>query len=337
MKSIKGCDIVQNSMKRLLLFLSIFFILFTNRAFCENNRQLVDRVAAIVNGEAITQSEFDVVFRPIYEQIKQNYRGPNLERELETIRLKLLNQLIEDRLVYQEAQKLGITVSDAEVEEELQAFRSQFQSEDVFQKEMEASGVAMSEIERRIRERISISKLHQSVIHSKAMVSPAEAEQYYQAHPEEFVQKEEAELWSLTIRKGDEAIKKGIMDESAKKKAESLVKQLKQGANFEKLAKENSKDSRASQGGSMGFVRRGMMTSNIDKVVFSLPEGSLSDILETEEAYHIFKIGKKHKASKKTFEEVKDEVTEKLFRTKAHERFASWMEDLKKRSYISIR
>src|SRR3989338_437879 len=92
-------------MKRSFAFLILFILSFHPLLFSEE--QLVDRVAAVVNKEIITQSELDTLFRPLYEQVKKSYKGHNLEGELQTLRIKLLNQLIEDRLVYQEAQKLG--------------------------------------------------------------------------------------------------------------------------------------------------------------------------------------------------------------------------------------
>ena len=105
----------------------------------------------------------------------------------------------------------------------------------------------------------------------------------------------------------------------------------------EALAKKESQDPRAGEGGLMGMVEKGDMIENIDQVIFSLSEGSISDVLETEEGYHIFKVGAKTPASQKTFEEAKEEIREKLFRKKAHERFVSWMDELKKKAYISIR
>ncbi|MBI4358458.1 MAG: SurA N-terminal domain-containing protein [Candidatus Omnitrophica bacterium] len=317
-------------------FLILLLVLSPGVGFSQN-RQLADRVAAVVNNEVITQSEFDSIFRPIYDQIRKTYQGRDLQAELESVRLKLLNQLIEDRLVYQEARKLGITVSDTEIQDELDDFKSQFPDETRFEEELEKSGMSMLEIEKKIRERLSIVKLHQSFIRGKVMVSPAEVEGYYQEHQEKFKQKDGIKTWCITLRKGEEAVKKGMMDEAVKRKAGTLIAELKRGADFEELARKHSQDGNASQGGFLGFVEKGSMAGSIDSVLFSLPEGGFSDILETEEAYHIFRVGEKRIASKKTFEEAKNEIMDKLFRKKAHERFTSWMEELKRKSYISIR
>jgi len=317
--------------------IAVFLLTLLPNGVAQQDRQLADRVAAVVNNEVITQSEFDTVFRPLYEQIRQNYRGPDLQSEIENARLKLLNQMIEDRLVYQEAQKLGVTVSDSEIQEELTMFKTQFPDEAQFDREMEKSGIKLSELEKRIRERLAITKLHRSFIHGRVAVSPAEIEQYYKDHPDEFTQKERIKAWCISLRKGDEAIKNGTMDEAVKRKAGALVAELKQGADFEVLAKKNSQDGNASEGGFLGFVERGSMVGGVDQVLFSLKEGQLSDVLETEKAYHIFKVGEKRPAARKTFEEARDEISDKLFRKKAHERFMTWMEELKKKSYISIR
>ena len=168
-------------------------------------------------------------------------------------------------------------------------------------------------------------------------VAPAEVEQYYKDHPGEFLQKERLKVWAITIRKSEEAIQKGIMDEAAKRKMGGLIAELKRSADFEKMAREHSEDGLAAKGGFVGFVERGEMAENIDQAIFALKEGQFSDILETETAYHLFKVGEKQLASQRSFEEAKDQIYDYLFRLKAHQRFVDWMDDLKKRAYISIR
>ena len=95
---------VKNLMKQRFIVIAVFFLSLSPLGYCEQQQQMVDRVAAVVNKEIITQSELDMLFRPIYEQIKKSFQGADLQRELESLRLKLLNQLIEDRLVAHESQ-----------------------------------------------------------------------------------------------------------------------------------------------------------------------------------------------------------------------------------------
>jgi parvulin-like peptidyl-prolyl isomerase len=323
---------------RQTLFLTIA-VICANAATLQaaQEERLVDRVVAVVNNEVITQSEFDSVFRPVYQQIQQAYQGPDLDREAQDVRLKLLNQLIEDRLVFQEAKKLGVKVDDSEIQEELAAFKKQFKNEADFQEQIQMEGIKIKDIEERLRERLSIEKLHDAFIRGKVVVSPSEIEKYYKENPGEFAEKEKVEAWIITLPKNPDAISKGTMDEAAKKQAEKLAKILKKEANFEEIARKYSQDSHAKDGGHLGFIEKGSLVGNIEQALFSLPAGSVSDVLETEQAYHIFKVGQKSPPRQKTYEESKDQIREFIFRKKAHERFVQWMEELKKKSYISIR
>lgn len=320
-------------MKKLLV---VFLILFIPNAFAAE-KQLVDRVLAVVNKEVITQSEFDAIFRPVYEEVKRSGDGQDFEREINTLRLKLLNQMIEDRLVAHEANKLGIEVTDEEVAEEIKQLQSEFPDEATFHEQMKSEGIDMADVEKRFRERIAIEKLHEYIIRGKTAVSPEEVEQYYKDHPEEFIRREQVKVSVITLRKSDEAVSKGIMDEATKVEADRLAKALKKGANFEESAKKYSQDTYARKGGSIGFLEKGNMKSSIENVLFSLEPGAISDVLETEEAYHIFKVFEKAEGRNETFEEIRPQIHEFLFRKKAHERFTAWMEELKKKSYISIR
>ncbi len=318
------------------VFLVIFLFIFASNAFAAE-KQLVDRVIAVVNKEVITQSEFDAIFRPIYEEIRRAGEGQDLNREVSELRLRLLNQMIEDRLVAQEAKKLGIEVTNEEVAEEIRQLKSEFPEEAVFHDQMKSEGVGMADIEQRFRERIAIEKLHEYIIRGKTAVSPEEVEQYYKDHPEEFDRKEQVKVSVITLRKSEEAIRKGVMDEAAKAQAGRLLKDLKKGADFEALAKKYSQDTYAHNGGAVGFLEKGNMKGSLEEVLFSLPLGAVSDVLETEEAYHLFKVHEKMEAKHQTFEEIRPQIHQFLFRKKAHERFVVWMEDLKKKSFISIR
>lgn len=321
----------------------ILFILFAFYCFSpflargEDNKYLVDRVLAVVNNEVITQSEFDAVFRPIYDQIMQNYHGSDQRKQLEEIRIHLLNQMIEDRLVAMEAKKLGIEVSDADVQAEVDAFKKQFPDEKTFEAQMKRDGLTLAGIEKRFRERLAIEKLHEAVIRGQVAVTPTEVEEYYKTNAKEFVTKPKVEAWVITVRKSDGAIQQGIADERAKSKIEKVWKDLKKGKDFSELARKNSDDDKADQGGFMGVVAKGDLLGEFDAVIFSLNENTFSDVIETEMAYHILKAGKKYESKNQSFEEVKDQIYEKLFREKSHAKFVEWMADLKKKSLISIR
>lgn len=317
-------------------FIFLFLFCFVPAALALETEQLVDRVLAVVNKEVITQSEFDAIFRPLYEEMKQAGVSENKE-EMREMRLKLLNQMIEDRLVAQEAKKLGIEVTDAEVKEELDNLKKDFPDEKTFYDTMKAEGIGMSDIDKRLRERVAIEKLHEYVIRGKTVVPPAEIEQYFKDHPDEFVQKERIKASVITIRKTADSVAKGLMDEASRAEARRIRDELKNGGNFEELARKYSQDTYAAQGGAMGEIEKGTILGSIEEVLFALSPGQMSDVLETEQAYHIFRVEDRAAGRTYNFEEARDLIQSFLFRKKAHERFVEWMDELKKKSYISIR
>jgi len=323
---------------RLLSFLSVALIiaqLVSPLVFAKE--ELVDRIVAAVNDEVITQSELDALFRPVAEQFKGVYQGQELMEKLTEARSKLLSQLIEDKLVLLEANKLGLEATESEVNERLDELKGQFPDDQTFQKALEDQQVTLTSLRKRLADQVVIQKLHYIEIRQKIIVSPTEVKDYYDSNPDQFQEKEKVEVWSITIRKSDDAIRKGMTDEAAKKKAEAALKSLKSGKDFSEVAKKESSDSHAATGGLIGNIGKGDLIDKIDDVIFKLEPDQFSDILETEQAYLIFKAGVRQPEKKLLLEEAKDQISDFLFRQKASVRFKEWMQQLRKKAYISIR
>lgn len=320
------------------ILLGTLFLINACPARAEEGRQLVDRVVAVVNDEAVTQSELDLFLRPLYQQLRQDrVEGAELTRQLNDVRLKLLNQIIEDRLVYQEAVKLGVTVDEAEIDELVNELKTKFPSEAEFEKTMARDGYSLAELRERYRRQIAIRKLHDAEIRSRVVVSPQEVEDYYQNRQSEFAEEERVRARSLTVRKSEEAVKKGLADETAKKKIESFQKRIRAGESFEKLAVEFSEDTRAKDGGLIGWIKQGEMLSSLEGPLFQLKAGGISPVLETPEGYHLFQMEEKKVGRIPPFEEVREKIRNLLFREEAQRRFEEWMNQLKARAYISVR
>lgn len=116
----------------------------------------------------------------------------------------------------------------------------------------------------------------------------------------------------LTVGKPDAEV------EEIRKKAEDVLKQVKKGANFEDLAKKYSEDpGTKDKGGDLGWIVQGQTVPEFEKVAFSLPKGSISDLVKTQYGFHIIKIIDKETAHTKPFEEVKDSILTPMLLTEA--------------------
>lgn len=318
------------------VFLTLtFFPLFSAPGWSQ--KQLVDRVVAVVNNEAITQSELDLYLRPLYEELRKQYEGTELSRRLADLRLKLLKQMIEDRLVFQAAEAQKLTLDEAEIDERVSEFKKGFPSERAMEKAMESEGYTQAKLRERYRRQILIRKLHDIEIRSRVVVSPLEIEEFYKKNPSKFAEEESLRVHSITAKKSDAAREKGLTDEAAKRKIEEIEKRVRSGENFEALAVEFSQDEHAREGGDLGWVKRGEMLPAIDSILFGFEARQISTVLETPEGYHLFKVAEKKASRAPPLEEVNEQIRTFLFREKAQKRFEEWMNDLKARAYISIR
>jgi len=299
--------------------------------------QLLDQVIAVVNDEAITQSELDSLLRPIYEDYKQRYSGDKLFRELNDARTKLLNQLIEDRLVYQEAKEMKIEADPLKIDEQIEMFQNKFPNSQAMEKALNDQGVTLHGLRERLEKQEMVRILHDREIRSKVVISPSEIEKYFEEHPDEFTSKDFVRVRSITIKKSDEAREKGLKDEDALAKMQAIVKGLKEGGDFAKLAKDNSQDVNAKEGGLGDWVERGAMIESIDQEIFKLKPGESSEVIETPMGYHLFRCEETRAGSKRTLEEVREDIYETLYRQKSETRFNEWLVDLKRKAYISVR
>ena len=322
-------------MRRLFLLTGGFLLFGLTPAWAQ--KQLVDRVVAVINDEAVTQSELEVYLRPLYDGLKDQYQGEELMRQLDEVRLKLLNQLIEDRLVFQEAKTRGITVDESEIDSMVNETKRKFPSETEFEKMLAAQRFSLAELRENFRRQLLIRRLHDMEVRAHVVVSPREIEDYYKNRKSELAEEAKIKIRSITFRKSKEAEEKGLSDETAKKKLESIEKRVRAGENFEALARQFSEDARAKDDGLVGWVRRGEMLPAIEENLFGQKEGTVSPVLETPAGYHLFKIEEKNSSQAPPLEEVREKIREKIFREKAEKRFKEWMNQLKTRAYISIR
>lgn len=300
-------------------------------------QELLDRVVAVVNDEVITQAELDTFLRPIYEQYSKEYSGAELMKAMNEVRQKILSQMIEDKLVYQEAVQMGIEVKDEDVEKEFQAFKAKMEKPEALDEMLEREGLTMKALRERLKKQAMVRQLQDREIRSKVIVSPTEVEDFFKNNPDKFKTKERVRVKSLTIKKSEEAREKGLTDEKAKQKAELLEQKIRLYRNFDQVVKDFSEDSHAKQEGLGEWIDRGAMIESVDDVIFKTPVGQVTGVVETPIGYHIFRIEAKESEKVRTFEEMKDQISGYLFQQKSNERFKAWMEEVRKAAYISIK
>jgi peptidyl-prolyl cis-trans isomerase C len=291
--------------------------------------QLPD-VLARVNGQPVTKTDFDRLIK----NMEMSAGQPVPAERRDEIYRKALDQLITYTALSQEAKARSITVPEAEVDANLAEMKKQFPNEEEFKKALVARGMTPDKLRADAKVDMAINKLMETAVANLPEATDAQVREFYDKNPDKFKQDEAVRASHILIpvdQKADAAVKK-----TARDKAEALAKQAKGGADFAKLARENSSDGSAANGGDLNFMSRGQTVANFDKALFSMEPGQISDVVETEFGYHIIKVTEKKAASTVPFEQVSPRIRDFLTEQNKQTRAQAFIEDLKKKSKVEV-
>lgn len=292
--------------------------------------EVIDQIVAEVNGEIITYSELKRLLDPIYAQYSKVYSGEDLISRIRAAREEALNQLIENKLILQEAKEIGLELNESAVEERLNEIKSRFPSEEVFLDTLKNEGTSYDSFVDRVRDQLMIKALIGREVTSKVIVSPKEIEEFYQAHKKAFSGSPKVHLFHIMVKKDPNNMF------LSKETASQLYKKLKEGGSFEQLAKDYSEGPNADKGGDLGYVEQGQLIEPLSKAAFATNIGDISDVIESQGAYHILLVKDKIQPEIKPLTEVESNVQDAIFREKATKINDKWIASLKEKAYINI-
>jgi parvulin-like peptidyl-prolyl isomerase len=297
-------------------FLTSMLLILAILPSCKSN--VSPNIVAEVDGDAITVAEFTTEFFPLVK----GYNSPFSDQEkeaLKNLKVALLDQLIEKRLILHEAPKMGITVSDDELEEALASIQRGYPEggfEEVIKDEP-----SLLKWKEQLRQRLLVEKVISRVSQVTSPIDEQTMRKYYEQHREEFMVAEQVRVRQIVVKDREDA--------------ESILRKLKRGDPFDELARRYSIGPEAEEGGDLGFFGRGEMPEEFD-VVFSLPEGNLSDIIQSPYGYHIFQVVAKRGQAELDFAQVKDQIGNVIMREEADKTFQNWLKSIKKQASITV-
>lgn len=291
-----------------------------------------NKILAVVNDEVVTQTDLDVALSSAIDELQKEYSGAELQAKIEAMRKEYLEQMIDDKLILQEAKKRGTTAEDAEIDERLKEIKSRFPSEEAFYSEIQKSGVSTELLKKRYRENIMMGKIVSREVKDKIVVTPTEIESYYKKHAEELRAPDSVHLRTIMLRFGEDNT-----EDAVRQKAEDVVKLAGKGRDFGELAKLYSQGGKADDNGDFGFVDKGQMREDFEKVIFALKPGEVSEPVKADVGYYIFKVEEKRESRVRTLSEARTDIENIIFREKAQKRYQEWMAKLKRDAFIQIK
>ncbi len=304
-------------MKKFATFLIMASVLLFPLGGCgQRDAGLPDHIIAEVNGEPIPVEAFNREFKELI--LEPGKETP--ETGYGDLRQAYLDQVIERKILVQEARRLGIKVSPEELNQAILEIKKDYSGGE-FGETLGLRGMTLEEWKARLEEKLLAEKVIRSVSHSQEKVDEKEALRYYEDHRPLFQIGQKVRVRQIVVADGEEAIQ--------------ILKRLRKGERFEKVAAEKSIGPEKTQGGDLGYFGKGEKPSEFD-CVFGMEVGAISEVIKSPYGYHIFKLEEKIEPRQIPFEEAKAGILEDLAQKKGEENYQKWLKDLKGKARVKI-
>ncbi|WP_319586588.1 peptidylprolyl isomerase [uncultured Desulfobulbus sp.] len=323
---------------RLYLLAALFMLMLPLYGAFAN---VVDRSVAIVNEDTITLSEVNELGKSFFKKITDETPADRLSETLQQARLTVIDKLIDKKLLVQEAKKIGIQVSDQDVENALQRVLANNKTTmEEFRKELSAMGMSEKQYRDELREQVLSSKLINHEVRTKVVISEETILDYYDTH---FTTKVGGSgyyihqigcTWGTANQSGTTPTQA-----EAKEKAKKAHKLAVAGDDFKELAKKYSDLPSAAEGGDLGNFQQDEMAPYMRDAVSKLKPGEISPIVETEDGYHFFQLVSSQEGkiiAHEPYESVKEQIREKLSQQAMELRFKDLLKSIREKAYIKI-
>ena len=298
---------------------------------------LVEEIIAKVNGDIITHSELDRARKVVEAELKQrNVPAPEAQKVLDERDKDALRERIDQLLLVQRGKELNINV-DPEVSKyvaDLQ-LRSKIADPEKFQAYVrDQTGQPFEDYKSEIKNGMLTQRVIRQEVGSRINIPKAELQKYYDEHKSEFMREDSVFLREIMIStEGKDAA--GIA--AAEKKAKDLAARAKKGEKFPELARTNSDAVTKEEGGDLGGFKRGQLNPQVEAIVFAAERGFVTDPIRIQNGFLVLRVEEKYKAGQAAFEDVENEVMEKLYMPKFQPQIREYLTKLRQEAFLEIK
>lgn len=295
---------------------------------------VLDRVICVVNNDAITQFELDEAEAYYLYESKQ----PPAEGEARrTLRQQLLDRLIDNRLQLQQAERERVTVDEAEMAEQMADVmkRLNVKTEAELDVALKPQGISTEAVKRRIRENLMVQRVIRRKVTLRISVTEQEIDRYIEENREKLEAGLTFEARHILLLPDQSRGEEGW--EEARRRADAVYAKLLAGEDFAELARKNSDDGSAKDGGALGPLKRGELAPEIEAEILKLHSGEASAPFKSSVGYHLFKLDSRQTLTGEGLAQARNQIRDILFREKYGVRFKEWLAELKRAAMIDVR
>lgn len=290
------------------------------------------KIVVSVNGIEMTEEEAQKRANIQLQRMAGRVPPQQLQAMMPRISQQVVNDFIAQTLLSQEAEKQKIDIDDETIAAELKNIESRLPEGKTLEEAAAEQGVNLDDVKKDIRCDMAIRKLLDAKMPKNATVNDDEVKAFYEANLDKMQQPESANASHILVKVED--MNDADAKTAAKTKIDGLKKELDGGADFAKLAKENSDCPSSQKGGDLGQFGRGQMVKPFEDAAFSQDIGVIGPVVETNFGYHIIKVTGRQEAKTASLDEVSANIKRHLESQKKGQVFSDYIETLKKDAKI---
>jgi peptidyl-prolyl cis-trans isomerase SurA len=297
--------------------------------------EVIDGIAAVVNGDVITFSQVQEVAGPEEQSLRQQYTGQELIDKVKETRLAVLNDLINRQLILQEFKKKEFNLPDYVVEEQLQEIiKDDFGGDrQAFIRTLSAQGYTMNRFRDQQKDKITVQVMRQNMVKGNFTTSPEEVDAYYNANKQEFASPAQIKLRMIVLNSDP------LVTDSAKttrQMADEIRDKATHGGDFATLAKTYSMDGTAENGGDWGWVDEKTLNQDLTKAAFTLSKGQVSPVVQIGDSFYLLYCEDKKDPTITPLNDVRETISKKLSQIERQKATQRWIDGLREKAYIKV-
>ncbi len=298
--------------------------------------RVVEKIAAVVGDDIVMASEVEEKAVPfLAEAARVTDQGQRSARAA-AIRREVLDRLIDDQLIAQQASELRLSVSSEDVDKSIEEIKRQNGIDDQqLAQALRGQGMTMGTYRQDLKKQILRFRVINIAVGSKVAVSDEDVQSYYDRHMKSGAEVQvRASHVFIAIPDGADA---GVVAEK-QAAAAALLERAKAGEDFAKLAREHSEDAATrAEGGDLGTFGKDMLPKPIEELVFAMEIGEVRGPLRADRGFHVIKLVEKRTAPAKPFAEVREELRAQLRQKEVERQTKSYLADLRKKTLVDVR
>lgn len=320
------CLLATSFLTFLLFFVSpCFATAQENGASPASGEEFVDRIVAVVNGQVITLYDLNLRLKPVLDQYQGKEMGPEEKQRLQAMRRQVMEQMIADKLITEEAERMGIQVSDAELDEEVAKYKqNNGLTDEQFEQQLTIQGLTLQEFKEKIGKDIVKHRLLSFMVRNKVLVSDEEIEKVYESENTGADKGRTVHLALILFPPSMSGVDVRNRIESGE-------------MTFAEAAKRYTQGPGADSGGDLGDLTWSDLAQTWRDELENIKPGGMSQLFDVNGQEALLLLVGVKEGDKASLAEVRDRIYEKLYNEKLDVVFRDYLEKLREKAIIEIK